>query len=154
MKKICFVLFVCMFLNAYTIKEGVSAYKEKNYKKAEKIFKTLINKSPQAVNNLAMMYYYGEIKDKNGLYNQKKAVELLKKGIKQFPNVAQLYYNLGVIYHNGYVESKDSRFRIVVKRKEAKNMFEKAEKLGYKKAKKFIQLYYNRDVNKTKKLNK
>ena len=155
-KKIVFIFFTILFLNAYNLNDAINAYKQHNYRKAAKIFELLINKNPQAINNLAMMYYYGEIKDKNGLYNQQKAVKLLKKGIKLYPNTSELYYNLGVIYFNGYVVTKNNLFKIVVKKKDALKYFKKAYILGYKKAKNFLTLYKidntkNKDINASKK---
>lgn len=152
MKKILLFLFL---FNVYVIaavdnknillkNKVIKLYKEKHYKQAFDLLKNSHKENAFVLNNLAMMYYKGI----GASSNQNKAVKILEKAIKKYPNNSNLYFNLAVMYYYGYIKKINDKYKIYINRKKSKNLLLKAIKLGNKKAKVFYYYFYIKKYEK------
>ena len=136
--KVFYILFFCIvFLFAVNLKEANKYYMKKQYKKAFQLYKKLGNIA--ALNNLAMMYYYGK-----GIEpDQAKAINILENLLKKKLTNKQksiILYNLARMYYNGYINT--FTHKLFIDRDKAKRLLEKSIKLGYKPAKIFYDKIY------------
>ena len=145
MKQILLV-FLFLFNNVYAANNSnlllkdkiIKLYKEKHYKQVFHLLKNSHKENAFILNNLAMMYYKGL-----GVSpNQSKAVIILEKAIKKYPNNSNLYFNLAVMYYFGYIKNLNGEKKIYIDRTKAKNLLLKAIKLGNKKSETFYHYFY------------
>lgn len=78
------ILFILLFLNlcfAYTLKDGIDAYKKEDFKSAFKIFEILAKEgNASAQYNLGVMYYYGDGVEPNKKMAYKYLLEAADQG--------------------------------------------------------------------------
>jgi len=146
MKVLVSAMLVILNLFSANITFCNNLFKSKSYKQAYICFSKIKN-NIEANNNLAMMEYYGL-----GVpYNQADAVMKLEKLIKDHPKEGIVFYNLAMMYFNGYYDN--IKRKVIIDRKKAKILLHKACQLGYKPAKLLYKKLYlhNKENNATKK---
>ncbi|NPA45433.1 MAG: hypothetical protein GXO49_07860 [Chlorobi bacterium] len=121
-------------------------FSKHQYKKAYNCY-LKFKDNDQAINNIAMMEYMGLGVD----YKQSDAVKKLKNLVNKDTKYAPVYFNLAMIYFNGYYDEENKT--VVVKRKLTKNLLKKAIKLHYKPAQQVYKKIYNEqnETNTSKK---
>jgi TPR repeat protein len=141
---ILFFSFSLLFSDISLIQKANDLFKKGKYIEAFKIYKRL--KTPLAINNIAIMYYFGY-----GVFpNQGKAVLMLESLLKDknltIKERRVVLYNLANMYYNGFV---NENLKLIVDRKKAKKLFLESKLLGYKPAIDFYNKVY-KDNNETK----